>query len=149
MADAPPFDSWITALRGALGRPIEWDGQSELVLDFEGDIEVVLAPVPDTDLLAARSPLTFEGHAVSPAMLRAALELNYTRVAPGFTIALEPGSEQLVLLAAMPPPLVTQEAMTDLLAAFLQLVPHLRMQLPFGDADLHSRETQAFQFRGS
>ena len=148
VADSNLFDSWIAALSGALGRPIEWDGQSECVLDFDGDIEVVLAAVPETDLLGARAPLTFEGDAVSPAMLRAALESNYSRFAPGFAIALEPGTGQLVLIAALPPAMVTQEGLTDLLAALLQIVPHLRMQLPLGDTDLESRDTQAFQIRG-
>jgi hypothetical protein len=121
-----PASQLLTALSGASGQQIDIDDQDECVLSFEGQIDVVLAQAPGTQVLSLRSALTPPGWPIGPALMRGALALNYTSMPAGCAIALEDTASQLVLLALVDAERTLPDALLSLLAEFVEIVPRLR-----------------------
>lgn len=59
-------ETWSSALSAALGQSIALDDAGGCVLEFEGDIHIVVEPVPGTGLLCMRAAVSFPGCPVAP-----------------------------------------------------------------------------------
>lgn len=130
-------DHWVSVLSAALGQTIQPVETGGCVLEFEGDIRVVVEPLPNTGLLAFRAALTFPGHPVSAETMRTALTLNHAQLPPGYTLALDEHGGQLALLALIGAAEDSPEALLEVLGGFLEWVPQLRHLLAQADAAQH------------
>ncbi|MRD48880.1 CesT family type III secretion system chaperone [Caenimonas koreensis] len=117
----------VSALSDALGQPVGIDDGDECVIEFDGDVQVVLAQTASAQVLSLRSDISAAG-AADPRLMQWALELNYTSMLPGCAIASDDAAQQLVLVALVDADFVSSDQLLSLLAGFVQLVPQLREQ---------------------
>lgn len=130
----------LAALSAALGQQVDLDRYGECALAFDDDVEVVIAPAPDADLLTIRCALTVAGQAMDTTTLRGALGLNHAHLPPGYTLSLDTDSDQLMLLAVLPATGLPADALVTHVEGFVALVPELRARLlaPRGTAQADS-----------
>lgn len=119
----------LAALSAALGQQVELDRYGECALAFDDDVEVVVAPTPDADLLTIRCALTAVGQAMDTPTLRGALGLNHAHLPPGYTLSLDTGSDLLMLLAVLPATGLPADTLVNHVEGFVALVPELRARL--------------------
>ena len=138
--------SLVSALSEAIGQPIALDARGECAMEFadpsnSGDadpdatVEIVFAQAPDPDILSVRCALATVGHPPKCELLEAALTLNYTSVPPGYSIALDPASHQLVLIALIDATQLSAEDFLAQVSGFLELVPQMRDELTCSPVD--------------
>ena len=116
-------DPLLTGLSNALGQAIALDDSGQSVLEFEGDVEIVLAA--NGDLITARSALM----PLTEADARAALTMNYGELPSGVTVALDERSNLLVLFWSAEPDAVTPDRLVSLVAQMVAAVPEARGKL--------------------
>ncbi|MES2633531.1 MAG: CesT family type III secretion system chaperone [Pseudomonadota bacterium] len=142
--------SLVSALSDAIGQPLQLDARGECAMEFNGPgepttkpvIDVVLARAADPEILSIRSQITQPGQVLQVELLELALGLNYTRVPPGYCIALDPSSRQLMLVALFDAERVSQDEFLHAIAGFLELIPQLRQECV---AALQSRTEEAHE----
>lgn len=135
--------SLVCALSEAIGQPILLDARGECAMEFatlanadpDATVEVVFAQAPDPDILSVRCALATVGQPPECELLEAALTLNYTSIPPGYSIALDPESHQLVLIALIDAARLSAEDFLAHVAGFLELVPQMRGELNRSPAD--------------
>ena len=123
---APEPERLIAALSSALETELSFDKDRQCALLFEDGIELIVSVNSDGTLMSLRAPLC----AAEPGgRLREALVLNYGEVPPGFVIALDDRSEQLLLLAQMPLASATEHGFVRAAQQLLGFVTPLRTML--------------------
>lgn len=116
----------IGALASTLGTDLSFDKDQQCALLFEGGVELIISVNSDCTVMTLRAPLC----AAEPAArLRKALALNYGEVPPGFAIALDSRSGQLLLLAQMPLASATENGFVRAAEQLLGLVAPLLARL--------------------
>lgn len=116
----------LSALSDAIGQALALDANGECALEFEGAVELVIAHAAGSDVLSVRSALTDVGLSLDANQLQLALSLNYTHMPPGYSVALDPATRQLVLVALIDFTATSQDDFLRLTAGFLDLTPELR-----------------------
>jgi len=124
--DQSPLSQLLNALSDALGQAVGMDEHDECVIEFDEAVEVVLAQVPDTQVLSLRSALTTAGQPLERDLLQKALAFNYTDMPPGCAIALDQASQQLVMVALVDADRTCADDFLTLLSGMVELVPQLR-----------------------
>ncbi|MGE0330957.1 MAG: CesT family type III secretion system chaperone [Ramlibacter sp.] len=123
----------LTALSAALGQQVGLDRHGECALAFDDDVEIVIAPTPEADLLTIRCAVTAAGQVMDTRTLRGALGLNHAHLPPGYALSLDTdtpsGCDQLMLLAVLPSTGLPADALVHHVEGFVALVPELRAQL--------------------
>jgi len=123
----------LAALSAALGQQVGLDRYGECALAFDDDLEIVIAPASDAELLTIRCAVTSAGQAMDTPTLRGALGLNHAHLPPGYTLSLDSdtstSSDQLMLLAVLPATGLPADALVQHVEAFVALVPELRARL--------------------
>lgn len=119
----------LAALSAVLGQSIDLDGQGTCTLEFDGDVEIVIALTPDSRFMTVQASLMYPGQAPTAQTLHDALAFNCAHLPPGSAIALDEASEQLVLMAVHGAESLTQESFLEQLSDFVALVPELRSRL--------------------
>jgi len=118
---------WSSAIAGALGHDIGWDGTGECVLSFTDDIDILVARVPDTGDVSLRARLD-AGTQPSLQHLQAALALNYGCLPPGFALA-SATSGELALVSILPGDNASLALAQWVLDGFVTLIPQIRERL--------------------
>jgi hypothetical protein len=121
--DNPFIAALVTGLSNALGQAIALDESGQIVLEFEGDIEIVLAA--NGDLITVRSALV----PLTGADARAALAMNYGRLPSGMGVALDERSDLLVLLWSAEPEALSPDRVVAQVAQMVATVPQLKGML--------------------
>lgn len=120
----------LAQLASQLGDPLAFDESGQCALEFEDDVELVIAVMAEAGLLSLRSPIV----PADPARCRTALQLNYGRLPPGTSLALCPASGMLVALRMMPLAEAPPQALPLAAAELIALVLVLRDELATPDA---------------
>src|SRR5262249_22369907 len=97
MAELTPL---LLELSHALGTEVTLDESGQWGPLFADDVEIVLALSPEGDALSLRGALVRPDPAAAAETQRLALLLNYGHLPPGFAIALDETSGELLLLAS-------------------------------------------------
>jgi len=118
----------MAALSSTLGEQLELDASGQCGLAFKPDIELVIAHALHDDEISVRVALG-DGAALSEQALRGALALNYGRLRPGYAIAYDEVSRQLVLFVLLRVSTTEAEGFIELLTDLVQLIPDLRSEL--------------------
>ena len=122
----PAVSTLLCALSDSIGEPVLFDTHGECILEFDAAVELVIAQTTHPHIVSLRSAVMPAGHPPDSGLLEAALSLNYTRVPPGYAIALDAASKQLVLVALVDANAVAPQDFQQMVAGFLELVPGLR-----------------------
>lgn len=125
----------LDAIAAAIGVPLELDANDQCGLEFDGDVEVVIALAPTDDTLGLHARVASLGQTSSPEVLRRALALNNGRLPLGVALSMEPHTGQLKVLARVPLLDVDPAAVVALLADLVALVPDVRAELGLADAE--------------
>ena len=128
--DSPFIASLLTGLSNALGQAIALDESGQIVLEFEDDIEIVLAA--NGDQITVRSALV----PLAGADARAALAMNYGRLPLGMSVALDERSDLLVLFWSAEPEALSPDRLVAQVAQMVATVPQLK--------DMLARQDRAF-----
>ena len=128
--DSPFIASLLTGLSNALGQAIALDESGQIVLEFEDDIEIVLAA--NGDQITVRSALV----PLAGADARAALAMNYGWLPLGMSVALDERSDLLVLFWSAEPEALSPDRLVAQVAQMVATVPQLK--------DMLARQDRAF-----
>jgi hypothetical protein len=134
----PVLQSLLATLSNAIGDRVVLDERGECGLEFDGDVDVVLAQVHDGEILSLRSPVSAVGQTLDATLLQEALTLNFTSMPPGYTLALDTDSGRLDLLSLIDTATTSADVFLSRVAGFVEMVPALREQ--FGARRASSRE---------
>ena len=121
-----PTSDLLEGLADAIGQPVSIDERNECVIEFDGPVDVVIAQAQDPDVLSVRSAITPLGEPLPAELLEEVLALNFTNMPPGYAIALDGSSAQLMLLALVDAQHTSRDHFLSLVAGLLELVPALR-----------------------
>lgn len=121
-----PSSQLLGALSDAVGALVDVDEGNECIVEFDDSLDVVVSATDDGRLLSLRSALTPAGRPLDQQILVHALALNYTRMPPGYSIALDGGTGQLMLVALVEAGGSSREKFLSTVAGFIELLPELR-----------------------
>lgn len=93
-------NSLLSDLSAVLGEELALDAAMTCCLQFEGDVDVVIEFAADAQVLTFRSEILLASEC-TPAMLLAALALNYGQVSAPVCVAADTRSGLLMLFAAL------------------------------------------------
>ncbi len=116
----------LDELSVALDSPLRFDAAGQCALGFDGGVEILLSVDEEGSFLSISSAL---GVATNEATRQAALTMNYGRLPPSLSIALDPASEGLSLFCLLPAAGLAGEDFVKLLMEFVALCPMVRDRL--------------------